>query len=188
MKKLLSLTFLLFSTLLFAQKPCEYSANVSDSIGTFKETRDYIMSEKHFGSSSSYIFFALQSTDGMPSLKVQVIQKSKDFISVNCFDKSSRIVLQLTNGKIVTFLHLDQENCGTLIHTQDQTSNRVTTGNFVFMKGSIEDLKSAPISIMRIKYLTGTDDYVVKQELVSEMDGKLYEPGSYFQNYLKCIE
>jgi hypothetical protein len=187
MKQLITLTFFLLTFTTFAQKPCEYSTNVTDSIGTYKITNEYLMSEKNFGGSFSYVFFSLAKTDGLPTLNLQLIQKSKDFIKANCFDKNSKVFLQLQNGKIVTLMHIDQESCGTLIHDKG-FDNRVNTGIFVFMKDSYDELKKSPVYIMRIKYLTTTEDYIVKSELTSEMNGKVYKPDTYFIENIRCVE
>ena len=64
-----------------AQKPCEISTNVSDSIGTYKATKDYLLYEKNFAEKSSYIFASLILVDGIPALTIQSIDKSKDFIN-----------------------------------------------------------------------------------------------------------
>ena len=40
MKNLLALAFVLISFVSFAQKPCEYTTNINDSIGTYKSTKD----------------------------------------------------------------------------------------------------------------------------------------------------
>jgi hypothetical protein len=188
MKQLITLTFFLLTLTAFAQKPCEYSANVTDSLGTYKITTEYLMSEKNFGGSFSYVFFSLAQTDGLPTLNLQLIQKSKDFIKANCFDKNSKVFLQLQNGKIVTLMHIDQENCGTLIRDDKGFDNRVNTGIFVFMKDSYDELKKSPVNIMRIKYLTTTEDYIVKSELTSEMNGKTYKPDTYFIENMRCVE
>lgn len=188
MKQLITLTFFLSTFTIFAQKPCEYSANVTDSIGSYKVTNEYMMSEKYFGGTFNYIFFSLAQTNGLPTLNLQLIQKSKDFIKANCFDKSSKIFLQLENGKIVTLLHIDTENCGTLIHDQNGFDNRVNTGIFMFMKDNYEELKKSPISIMRIKYLTETEDFIVKRDLTSELNAKLYHPNTYFMENIRCVE
>ena len=188
MKQLITLTFFLLTLTLFAQKPCEYSTNVTDSIGTYKITNEYLMSEKNFGGSFSYVFFSLAQTDGLPTLNLQLIQKSKDFIKANCFDKNSKVFLQLQNGKIVTLMHIDQENCGTLIRDDKGFDNRVNTGIFVFMKDSYDELKKSPVNIMRIKYLTTTEDYIVRNELTSEMNGKVYKPDTYFMENIRCVE
>ena len=94
MKNLFLIVIFLYSLNIVAQKPCEFSVNVKDSIGTYKETKSAIVHEFVFGNTSKHIFFALTSTDDMPSLSVLIIQKSKDFLKVNCFDKNSRIYLQ----------------------------------------------------------------------------------------------
>ncbi|WPR70819.1 hypothetical protein SLW70_12875 [Flavobacterium sp. NG2] len=184
---ILALLFLL-SIPVFAQKDCDYSSNIKDSIGTYKLTNEYLVSEKNFAGKSSYIFCSLASDNGFPVLNVQMIQKSKDFIPANCFDKNSKLYLQLQNGKIVTLLHLDKESCGSLIRDDKGFDNRVSVGTFMFIKGSIEDLKSSVVNLMRIKFLTSIDDYVLKKEITSEMNGKVYYPETYFMNYLKCIE
>ena len=188
MKYIITITLLFFSLSIFSQKPCDYSANVNDSIGTYKSTKEYIVNEKIFGGNSSYIFYSLALTDGLPTLTVQLIQKSKDFIKANCFDKNSKLFLQLNNGKIITLIHIDQENCGTMIRDDKGFDNRVNTGIFMFMKDSFQDLKSSPVSMMRIKYLTDTEDYVFKKEFKSELTNEIYNPENYFIDNLKCIE
>ena len=188
MKQLITLTFFLLTFSAFAQKPCEYSANVTDSLGTYKVTNEYLMNEKNFGGTFNYLFFSLAQTDGLPTLNVQSIQKSKDFIKVNCFDKNSKILLQLQNGKIVSLRHIDQENCGTLIRDDKGFNNRVNTGIFVFVKDNFEELKKSPVTLMRVKYLTNIEDYIIKTEITSEMNGKVYKPDSYFMENIRCVE
>jgi hypothetical protein len=188
MKQLIIIVFLFIAGNIFAQTPCDYSSNVSDSIGTYKSTREYMISEKNFAGNSSYIFYSLALTDGLPTLNVQLIQKSKGFLKANCFDKNSKLYFQLHNGKIVTLLHIDGENCGTIVRDDNAFDNRVTTGSFMFVKGSFEELKSSPISMMRIKYLTETEDYVIQKEFKSELNNQVYEPETYFINNLQCIE
>ncbi|WP_418263094.1 hypothetical protein [Flavobacterium faecale] len=188
MKNIFTLFLFTLSSSVFAQKDCEYSANVTDSLGVYKMTTEYLISEKNFAGKSEYIFCSLITNNGFPALNVQLIQKSKEFLSAKCFDKNSKLYLQLQNGKIVTLLHLDKESCGSLIRNDQGYDNRVSTGTFMFLKGTFEDLKSSPVNLMRIKFLTGTDDYIVKKEITSEMNQKIYYPENYFINYLKCIE
>jgi len=188
MKQLITLTLFLLTFTAFAQKPCEYSANVNDSIGTYKVTNEYLISEKYFGGTFDYVFFSLAQTDGLPTLNLQLIQKSNSFIKANCFDKNSKVFLQLENGKIVTLMHINRESCGTLIHDDKGFDNRINTGIFMFMKENFEELKKSPVSIMRIKYLTTTEDYIVKRELTSELNGKVYNPNTYFMENIRCVE
>jgi len=188
MKHLFLTILILFSFSLFAQKQCEYSTNVVDSIGSYKVTKEYMISEKNFAGTSSYIFFSLALTDGIPTLNIQLIQKSKGFIKANCFDKNSKLFLQLNDGSIISLIHKDQENCGTLLRDDKSFDNRVTSGEFYFVKDSFEKLKNSPISLMRIKYLTDLEDYAVKKEFTSELDNKVYFPETYFIKNLSCIE
>ncbi|MGL2994647.1 hypothetical protein [Flavobacterium sp. TSSA_36] len=180
--------FTVISFTLSAQKNCEYSTNVTDSLGSYKVTKEYLISEKNFAGTASYIFFSLALTDGVPTLNIQLIQKSKAFMKANCFDKNSKLYLQLNDGSIISLIHKDQENCGTLLRDDKGFDNRVTSGEFYFVKDGFEKLKNSPLSIMRIKYLTDIEDYVVKKEFISELDGKTYEPESYFIKHISCIE
>lgn len=188
MKHLIIITFLLLTITALAQKECEYSTNVTDSIGTYKITIETLVFERNFASSSSYVFFALAQTDGLPTLNLQLIQKSKDFLKANCFDRNSKIFLQLQNGKIITLLHINQENCGTLIRDEKGLNNRINTGIFVFIKDNFEELKKSPVLLMRIKFLTDIEDYIINSELTSELDGKVYHPESYFMENIRCVE
>lgn len=188
MKHLLALTLFFFSFSLLAQKPCEYSANVTDSIGTYKATKEYMISEKNFAGNSSYIFYSLALTDGIPTLSLQLLQKSKDFIKANCFDKDSKLFLQLNNGKIITLIHIEQENCGTMIRDDKGFDNRINSGIFMFTKDGFEDLKKSPVSMMRIKYLTDSEDYILKKEFKSELNNQTYYPETYFMENLRCLE
>jgi hypothetical protein len=61
-----------------------------------------MISEKNFAGNSSYIFYSLALTDGLPTLNIQLIQKKQRFLKANCFDK---IILQLLNGTIVTYTY-----------------------------------------------------------------------------------
>ncbi len=188
MKHLLAIAIFLFSLQSFGQNPCEYTTNITDSIGTYKSTKEYMIAEKNFGETSSYIFFSLAVADGMPLLNVQLIQKSKEFMKANCFDKNSKLFLQLNNGKVVTLIHTDQENCGSMLRNDKGFDNRLTTGTFMFMKDSFEELKKSPVSMMRIKYLTDTEDYVLKKQFTSELNNEVYEPETYFIQNIDCAK
>ncbi|WP_026705594.1 hypothetical protein [Flavobacterium soli] len=189
MRSLLFTLFILFQFSAFAQKKCDYSSNVTDSIGTYKSTKEYLMYERIFGGNSSYIFFSLVNADGTPYLQAQIAHKSTDFIKASCFDSSSKIYLQLLNGKIVSLVHTDNETCGTMIRVEAENKNtRILTGDFMFLKGSFEDLKASPVTMMRIKYSGEMQDYVLKKELVSESMKESFFPENYFMDYIHCVE
>lgn len=189
MKYLVAAIICFFQFGLYAQKPCDYSTDVVDSLGTYKSTKEYMVHERNFAGKSTYIFFSLISDNGTPYLNFQYIQKSSDFLKASCFDAGSKIYLQLVNGKVITLLHTQEESCGTMIPGDgEQKYSRITTGSFMFIKGSIEDLKSSPVTLLRVKFSTETLDYVFKKEFVSELTKESYEPENYFVNYLKCID
>lgn len=188
MKNLLVTYIILFNLSLFAQKPCEIDENVTDTIGSYKSTKQYMIYERSFAGNSTNIYFSLANTDGVISLDVQFLQKSPDFIKANCLDKNSKIYLQLSNGKVITLLSVGFDNCGTLVKDQNNINNRIMSGSFVFVKENFEELKNATVTFMRIKYATDTIDYPFKTDMISEIDKNKYEPENYFINYLKCIE
>ena len=177
----------LISGICKAQNPCEWSANVKDSVGEYKATVNQLVYERNFAGNSSQVYFSMAVTDGLPTLNVQFLQKSKDFIKANCLDKSSRLYLQLENGKIATLIHIDASDCGTGLRN-DQMNNRILTGYFLFTKDAMETLKTSKVSYIRIKYSTETADYILKDDLTAETDGKAYKPSRYFMDVLPCLE
>jgi hypothetical protein len=180
--------FLFLQSVAFAQKPCEYSVNVVDSLGTLKETKSCMVYEKVFGNSSQFIFLTLISDNKTPSLNVQIIQKSPDFIIPKCFDKDSRVYFELSNGKIYTLINSDEDRCGTLINdSKENLYNRILSSNFLFKKDDFEDIKKFPIVFMRIKYGTETIDYVLPKQLLSEKVNQNFEPEKFFIDYFSCI-
>ncbi|HEX8269680.1 MAG TPA: hypothetical protein VF581_07280 [Flavobacterium sp.] len=170
-----------------AQKPCEFAVNVTDSLGTYKETKESLVFERNFAGTSSYAYFSLAEQDGTPLLNIQFITSSKEFVPSKCLDKNSRVYLQLANGKIVTLLHLDQLTCGTSVRNDKGFNNMIMTGNFMFMKNSFEELRKSPLSVMRIKFTTETADFIFQSEFKSELDSKTYTPQEYFITELDCI-
>lgn len=188
MKKPILLTILLFSLqFITAQKDCDYSTNVTDSIGTYKSTKSTLMHERNFGGKEKSIYFSLINSDGLKSLNVQIIEKSNDFSPASCFDERSRVYFQLASGKIVSLISVNESNCGSSL-VLDNKNCRILNGYFIFIEGTFEELKKDPITLMRIKYATETLDYIVKDELVSESDQSIHKPSQYFITNLKCID
>ena len=179
--------FLVYNLSVVAQKPCDFSVNVSDSIGTYKATKETLIYEKVFAGNASYVFHSIAVSDGLPTLNVQFIEKSFDFIKAKCFDANSKLYLQLENGKIVTLLHIPKESCGSMVRDEKGFNNRVLAGYFVFRKDDADFLKTSPISMMRIKFSTDSADYIIRKELKAELDGRTYNPANYFLDFYHCI-
>ncbi len=188
MKKIVLALLLFAGVSAFAQNPCEIDVNVSDSIGTYKSTKQFIIFERSFAGNATDILFALTSNNGVLGIETQIIRRSSGFIKANCFDAGSRIYLQLNNGKIVTLIYVGNDTCGQLISNENNPSSRITSGSFVFSKDNYEQLKVSPVTFMRVKFAGETVDYPFKTEFIAELDKKTYQPENYFINYLKCIE
>ncbi|WP_309613268.1 hypothetical protein [Flavobacterium sp.] len=186
--KIILALFLLANLNAFSQKPCEIDTNVTDSLGTYKSTKQFIIFERSFAGNSTNIFFSLANSNGVLSLETQLLKRSSGFIKADCFDTNSRIYLQLNNGKIVTLLYVGNDTCGTLIQNENSPNSRIMTGSFVFSKENYEALKISPVTFMRIKFAGETIDYPFKTEFTAELDKKTYQPEYYFINYLKCVE
>ena len=188
MKLILSSIAVLFFLSVSAQKPCDFSVNVTDSIGTYKSTKEYLVYEKNFAGNATYVFNSIVITDGTPMINFQLIEKSSDFIKAKCLDQNSRLYFQLNNGKIITLLPTNHESCGTLLRDEKGLNTRVLGGYFMFRKEDYQELKSSPISFIRVKFATDVADYIYKKEFKSEMNGEVYQPDSYFVSYFHCLE
>jgi hypothetical protein len=181
--------FFLFQSLLFAQKPCDYAVNVTDSIGTIKETKSCLVYEKVFGNSAQLVFLSLISDNGTPILNLQIIQKSVEFITPKCVDKNSKIYFQLSNGKIYTLINVSENECDNLIYNeQEKLNNRLLNAHFLFIKDNFDDLKKYPIITMRIKLASETKDYILHKELHSEKITGIFEPENFFIDGFSCVE
>ena len=75
MKKYLTIVFLFSIQFFNAQKDCEFSTNITDSIGSYKSTKSVLMHERNFGGNEKSIYFSLINSDGLQSLNIQIIQK-----------------------------------------------------------------------------------------------------------------
>lgn len=188
MKRLFLGYLFILSFVAVAQRPCEFTTDVKDSLGTYKSTKEYLVYEKNFGGNSSYIFFSVAIFDQTPVLQVQLLDKSPEFIKAKCFDKNSKIYLQLNNNKIVTLLHNNEESCGSMLRDDKGINNRILSGYFFFRKEDYEDLKKSELSFIRIKFGAESTDYMMRKAFKSELDTQVYEPESYFLNYFHCIE
>lgn len=168
---------------------CIYEVEEKTDSTLLKVISEVLMDEKIFGNTNEYLFFSLLNTDGIPMLEVQLLQKSKDFIPTKCINKTSKVILQLKNGKIVTLIANTEEVCSVLNYDEKENYNlRVLTGYFFFGFTNYEELKNSPITLMRIQYAGDSKDYVIKSELVSETLNTKSNPDIYLMNYMKCIE
>ena len=141
------LLFILFSiTISSAQtKNCKYDYDDKTDSTFVKVLPEKLIYERIFGESKEMIHFVLINNNGIPTLNLQFIQTSKDFISANCLDKTSRIVFQLANGKIVTLVSNTEEVCNTLVYNKKDNRNiRILDGYFLFTKNNYEELKNSP--------------------------------------------
>jgi hypothetical protein len=172
-----------------AAQECTYSIDDKTAGQELKTLPEYLMYEKVFAGTSNFLFFSLSISQGMPLVNVQLLSKSKDFTKAYCIDKSSRVHIQLANGKIISLISAAEEQCSSLMYDANEKNNiRVLTGVFLFPVGSIEELEKSPISFIRVKYSNESVDYSIKRELNSEAMKKSYNPERYFIDYLKCIK
>lgn len=189
MNKILAL-LLFISVFAIAQtKDCDYDIEEKTDSTSLKVLPQKLMHEKIFGSSSDYLFFSLVNEDEVPILNMQLLQKSNDFIPTYCLNKSSKIFIQLDNGKIISLVNAFEENCSDLNYDATTKNNiRILNAFFYFTKTNYEELKNSPIALMRIQFAGETKDFVLKAELESETLKTKSNPARYFMEYLKCVE
>lgn len=189
MKQIISL-FLLIPLLQFAQKKdCVYSFEEKTDSTNVKALSEKIIYEKVFGFSKEFIQFNLINNNGTPTLSFQQIQKSQDFIPVRCFDSKSKIIFQLENGKIVSLISTNENTCSTLSYIPEEKSNiRLLTGYFLFTVNNYEELKKSRITVMRIQFSGESRDYIINDELQSEILKEKINPSNYFIDNLSCVE
>jgi hypothetical protein len=58
----------------------------------------------------------------------------------------------------------------------------------LFLKDNFDDLKKFPISMMRLKLASDTQDYVLQKVLRPEKVEGIFEPENFFINSFPCIE
>ncbi len=190
MKNFSVILFVFFSISSFAQKKdCKYDFEEKTDSTYIKKTQDILIYERVFGNSKEMISLSLLNSNGVPMLGFQQIQKSSEFIKALCFDKSSKIVFQLENGKFITLINSNEENCSSFSYDEDSKSNiKVLTNYFLFLKENYEELKKSPISIMRIIYVGEKKDIALKSEITSELLKNTSAPSNFFVDYLHCVE
>ena len=190
-KIVLTVAFMAMSLLphYIAAQECTYAVDDKTAGQELKTLPDYLMYEKVFAGTSNFLFFSLSISQGMPLVNLQLLSKSKDFAKAYCIDKTSRVHVQLANGKIISLISATEEQCSSLMYDANEKNNiRVLTGVFLFPVGSIEELEKSPISFIRVKYSSESVDYSIKREFTSETMKKSYNPERYFIDYLKCIK
>ncbi len=184
------LFFILIPVISFGQiKDCQYDFEEKTDSTSIKSLSEQIVYEKVFGTSRKFVHFKLLNNDGVPILNIQYVEKSTEFIPNKCLDLSSKMVFQLANGKFVTLKSISENACSSLLYNEQDKSNiRILEGYFVFTTPNYEDLKTSPLSMMRIQFVGDKEDFNFKDELQSEITETTFYPTKIFMYYLKCIE
>lgn len=185
----ITVILLLFPLFSIAQTNCKYDIEEKTDSTYLKALPEKIMHERVFGDSKEFVQFSLMNNNGVPILRVQIVEKSSLFLSSKCIDLNSKLVFQLNNGKFVTLKSISENACSILNYNETEKANiRILDGYFVFTKTNYEELKSSPISVMRLQYVGDKKDYNINADLASEITKLNYAPSYYFIDYLKCVE
>ncbi|MGL4583486.1 MAG: hypothetical protein ACRCVU_10950 [Flavobacterium sp.] len=192
MKKtaLLLLMLLSFTSVVTAQtKKCSIDyEEVNDSIN-FKKTNNILVYEFDRVSATSSLFFSLISNNGVPFLNIQYLQKSPDFIPINCLAKKSIISIKLVNGTTISGHYIDQEACDTYTYDNIGKKNiRILDANFYIKKEHLKLLKESPISIIQIRFAGSTELFNIHNELKSTIVDVKTQPTNFFIDNIPCIE
>jgi hypothetical protein len=57
----------------------------------------------------------------------------------------------------------------------------------MFLQGSIEELKNSPASLMKIKFVTESEEFIIKGFCI-RINGEEYKPDTFFIENLHCVE
>ena len=177
-----------FTTIASAQIPCNFDTQVADTIGTYRSIKQQVVHELMFGKSERYLIFTLGNANDIPFLNLQLIEKSDSFLKTRCFDDKTKLYIQLENGKIIPMIFTGDDVCSQLLNIESGINTRVLEGNFLFVKGTMEELKQSKISLIRIKYVSESVDYPIRSSLDSELMKANYQPSTFFMDFLHCIE
>ncbi|WP_130736269.1 hypothetical protein [Flavobacterium sp. J27] len=189
MKQLLILITLFPIFIVAQKKDCLYDFEEKTDSTYIKSLSEKLVYEKVFGNTKEFIQFNLINNNGIPTLSFQQLQKNQDFIPARCFDRKSKIIFQLENGTIISLLSANESTCSNLTYLAEEKSNiRLLKGYFLFTKTNYEDLKKSRVTVMRVQYAGETKDYILTDELQSEILNETLHPSSYFINNLECIE
>jgi len=183
--------FLLISYVITAQKTCEFDFEIKNDSIDYRETKKHLVYERIFGKKTNYAFISLVNDGGYLMMNFQKVQKSDSFIETECFDKETRIYLQLTNGRIYTLLHIDKDVCSVRVPDIDNNNLNIRALNtsFFFKEDDYEDLKKYPVTLLQIRFATGEkSSYVMEKELVSKNLEITSYPERIFVDYYPCIE
>lgn len=189
MKKILYI-FLCLPLLHFSQKKdCVFDFEEKTDSTYIKSLSEKLVYEKVFGNTKEFIQFNLINNNGIPTLSFQQLQKNQDFIPARCFDRKSKIIFQLENGTIISLLSANESTCSNLTYLSEEKSNiRLLKGYFLFTKTNYEDLKKSRVTVMRVQYAGESKDYIISDELQSEILNEKVKPSRYFIENLECIE
>lgn len=184
------IAFFFISLFATAQKPCEYDFEMKNDSIDFRETKKQLIYEKEFGKRSDYSFVSLINDNGYVMLNFQRVQKSDNFIEMICFDKDTRMYLELTNGKIYTLIHINNDVCSSRVPDLENKSNiRLLNTSFFFTEDDYDDIKKFPVFMLKIRFGVKEEiSYVMEKELISKSLETSSNPDRIFMNYYKCVE
>ena len=180
----------LFINLTFSQdKICDFEMNIVTDTSSTRVLTDEIIDESIFGNTTSFLTFKMFEINGVLGINFQYLQKSKGFLSPICIDKSTKIFLELSNGKQVKLINsADLESCNELQYDAINKNNvRVLSGFFYFSPENFQDLKTEKVYLIKIKANTGDLNFVIKPILNSEIYKTKSTPDTYFMENLKCL-
>lgn len=187
MKRFLASLILFISFQGIAQvNPCTIVAEQNEEGQSYLATQDYMLFERQFGDLKLHFFFSIDIINEVPTLSMTIVNQSARFIPIKCLSEHSKMFIQLENGKVVSLLHMPEDNCGTAVNA-DGINKRIYQAQFLFHKNSFDELLNSPMSLIRLRWGTDTEDFIIKPYMKSETDGKDYYPTTYFQTVLKCL-
>jgi hypothetical protein len=169
---------------------CVYFQNYKNDFETYKSTKLYLVFLRSFSGNFERIYFTLAKKNEIPYLNIDLIYKGTDeeYGENICFGEKSKLLIKLKDGKTVSLLHIETEDCYKNVVNGVRDVSRNLSGSFRFLQEDIETLKNSPLETMQIVFENEKKEYAFQINAYSEVENKTFEPQTYFQNYMNCIE
>lgn len=170
-------------------KECQIDYEIKNDTINFVKTKEVMLYEKDFAKTTKSVFMSVLKSDEMYFVDLQYLQKNPDFIPITCINYKSLVSIKLLSGRIVNCYYVGDEKCDNLLYDNQEKNNiRILTGTFILRKEDVPFLKESPITTMQIRFAGRSEQFIIREEIDSNITNENSKPSRFFIDSLKCIE
>jgi hypothetical protein len=169
---------------------CVYFQNYKNEIENYKSTKISLVYLRTNSGNFERIYFSLAKKNEIPYLNIDLIYKgsNEEYGNNLCFGNKSKLIFNLKDGKKVTLLHIENEDCYKNVINGTRDVSRNLSGSFRFLQDDISALKNSIFETLQLVFENEKKDYEIQNKVFSELENITYEPQIYFQKNIQCIE